>query len=167
MSTQYFFGYQTGKSLYFILSDPSTGNVWNGAAFVAVNLGNWTQYAQAMAETPGMGRYTIQFPTAIATRGRYSFSIRKAVNSPLPKDIEVGGGDLGWTGTNITSLESLDIFPGFDLTRTLQKIAASAAGPVSGAGSGHVVFADPNNTITEFECDTDDHGNRSNLNYHQ
>lgn len=166
MANTYYFGYKTGASLYFVLTNPDTGQIWNGSAFETPNTSNWTTYAVSMPETTGIGRYPITFPAAITTRGPYSFSIRKSTGTASPTDIEIGGGVLGWTGTSFTSLESLPIFTGFDFTRAMQKILSSTTAPCSGAGSGHVVFNDPSDTTAEFECDVDDNGNRSNLNYH-
>lgn len=56
--------YQTGFSLYAVIHNPLTGQVWNAStqAFEIFMSGNWANYAVAMTEQTGTGYYSASFP---------------------------------------------------------------------------------------------------------
>jgi len=56
--------YQTGFSLYAVIHNPLTGQVWNASTqvFEIFTSGNWANYAVAMAEQTGTGYYSASFP---------------------------------------------------------------------------------------------------------
>lgn len=60
--------FQSGATLYVILLNSVTGQVWNAVdeAWEDYNSANWAEYAVALTELTGSGLYTAAFPTGIA-----------------------------------------------------------------------------------------------------
>ena len=76
-------GAQSGLNLYSIIRN-SSGDVWNGSAFVTYNSANWSTYAVTMTEQTSSGYYKATFPAAITT-GKYSFMVHQ----------RLGGSEIG------------------------------------------------------------------------
>lgn len=87
----------SGLNLYAISTD-STGKIWNGAAFEAINSANWTTYAISMTEESTSGIYSASVPAFAA--GLYGISVRQRAGvSPATTDVTIGSGMLNWSGT--------------------------------------------------------------------
>lgn len=64
--------YQIGQTLYVVVRNAVTGQVWNpttgpSGAWENYNSAHWAQYAIALTEQAGSGYYTAAYPAAIAT----------------------------------------------------------------------------------------------------
>jgi hypothetical protein len=78
----------------------STGKVYNGATFEALNAANWATYDIAMVEGSTTGVYVGTFPALSA--GAYHASYRlRAGGAPATTDTVVGSGAIEWTGTAV------------------------------------------------------------------
>jgi len=95
----------TGSTLYAILLN-SVGQVWSGAAFVAVNGANWGDYDIALTESVA-GLYTADMPAVDA--GVYSYVVyEQAGASPANTDEWTGNGYLEWDGTAVLPMSTID-----------------------------------------------------------
>jgi len=91
-------GTQSGLNLYSIIRN-SSGDVWNGSAFVTYNSANWSTYAVTMTEQTSSGYYKATFPAAITT-GKYSFMVHQRLGGSVALgDYIIGGGQIYWNGT--------------------------------------------------------------------
>jgi hypothetical protein len=85
----------TGLTLYAVLLD-GTSQVWNGAAWEAINGANWLAYDIAMAEVAA-GIYLATMPAVVA--GAYSYvAYSQAGVNPATTDRIRGTGYLQWDG---------------------------------------------------------------------
>lgn len=58
--------YTTGATLYAIVRNSLTGQVWNGSAFEAYNGAHWSTYAIALTEQGSSGFYSVARPAGLA-----------------------------------------------------------------------------------------------------
>ena len=95
----------TGKTIYAILLN-TAGQVWNGAAFVAIAALDWDDYDIPMTEDEA-GIYYANMPAASA--GVYSYVVyEKAGANPATTDGKLGVGSMQWDGTAVLPLSSID-----------------------------------------------------------
>lgn len=88
---------QSGKTLYAVVRDAS-GHWWNGSTFEAYSVGDFANYAVALAEQGASGYFTGATPGLAA--GPYVVGVRsKAGASPAPSDASLGGYQAYWDGS--------------------------------------------------------------------
>lgn len=82
--------YNSGLNLYCQIKPHNLTTVWNGSAFVAYDVGDWTDYVITLTEsTPGA--YYGTWPTGFAT-GYYDIFVYHGA-TPASSDLLVGSGD--------------------------------------------------------------------------
>jgi len=95
----------TGKTLYAVLIS-AAGQAWNGAAFEAIQAGNWTDYDIVLTEATA-GLYLANLPALVA--GIYSYVVfEQAGANPAVSDTKLGVGYLNWDGSAILPLSTID-----------------------------------------------------------
>jgi hypothetical protein len=95
----------TGLTLYAVLLN-STGQVWNGAAFEAINGANWLTYNIAMTEAAA-GIYLADMPAVVAGAYPYVVYSQAGVN-PATTDTLKGGGFIQWDGSAELPLSAIE-----------------------------------------------------------
>lgn len=92
-------GGQSGKTLYVFIRN-SSGQIWNGSAFVAYNVANWADYDISLTEQASSSYYVGTFPAGITTVGKYSIVChRQAAGSPAAGDPIFAIGTFIFNGT--------------------------------------------------------------------
>lgn len=95
----------SGLTCYSVLLS-STGQAWNGAAFVAINGADWLDYDLAMTEAAA-GIYLASMPSVVA--GAYSYVVyEQAGANPATTDTLKGGGFIQWNGSAELSLATIE-----------------------------------------------------------
>jgi hypothetical protein len=91
-----------------VLRDPA-GLVWNGAAFGIWSDGAVGSYGMAMTGQGASGHFRTDFPPAITTPGRYSWTIyEQNIAAALQlTDIKAGAGYTDWDGTGESNASDL------------------------------------------------------------
>lgn len=90
--------YVTAKTLYAVVVQASSGQVWNGAAFENLLAANWGTYAVTLTEQSTTGFYFGTMPAVAA--GLYDVAIfLRAGGSPATTDALVGQASIDWSGT--------------------------------------------------------------------
>lgn len=107
LANEIYFSFSTGKTAYILVRD-RTGQIWNGASFVAYATANYSLYTVAATEqgTASHG-YAASFPTAIVA-GTYSVEARQQLGgSAAETDPTVATGNYEWNGTQTFPLADL------------------------------------------------------------
>lgn len=157
----------TGETLYAVVLN-SAGAAYNGSTFETLEADNWATYDIALTESDSLGIWLGTFPAVAA--GLYAIQIyQQAGASPATSDEQVGVGTLDWSGsaesTARTLLRTETLIDGKTVVESLQIIAATTAGKVSGAGTGTEVFKALDGATTRVTVTVDDDGNRSTVTY--
>lgn len=95
--------YPTGNTLYAVIQDPATGQVWNNNTqlFENFNGAHWANYAVALTERSNTGYYTATYPAAIERYTSEALYLQ-AGGSPTLGDAPVTLGNS--QGVNIGSI---------------------------------------------------------------
>jgi hypothetical protein len=113
-----------GLTLYAVLLT-SSGQAWDGSAFVSIDGDDWGLYALGMAEAAA-GIYLATMPAVAA--GVYSYVVyERAGGSPATSDAQRGAGWLAWDG----SAEIAPLVPQ-EIANAL-KLAPAAGTPAAGS----------------------------------
>jgi hypothetical protein len=118
---------ETGLTVYVVLRDIATANVWTGSEFVAQVNANWATYAWPATETPSGGYHYVAAVTN-PPAGRYMAEIySRAGASPAVSDAQIGRTDIiEWSGS--AELSPADAV---DASTTGQTVAENLDAPVS------------------------------------
>lgn len=97
----------TGQTLYAALMNMADGAMWNGASREPFNPARWGNYAVAMSEQSGSGRYLLSIPVGLPA-GDYWVTpyIQNGGAPSLSGDTPLDILRLGWDGTNIVDFGS-------------------------------------------------------------
>ena len=162
--------YETGKTVYVVVLDGS-GRAWNTStsAFETIDTANWANYAVALTEQQTSGVYVGDFPSGIATSGRYrAIAYEQLGGAPASGDLAVAGGVLDWNGALEVHLanagDGFDVEAGINLRQAVAIVLAAVAGKTNGflgakAATG-ATFLAPDGSSTRITADTDEAGNR-------
>jgi hypothetical protein len=144
-----------GLTLYAVLLT-SSGQAWDGSAFVSIDGDDWGLYALGMAEAAA-GIYLATMPAVGA--GVYSWLVyRQDGVAPAVGDRVVGQGEVRWAGT----AEEGMVLEG-DILRddVLRMMAAVLLGESSGSGTNEVAFRGLDGVTVRATATLDGNGNRT------
>jgi hypothetical protein len=135
--------FQSGQTLYTIILNRVTGQVWNptlntgAGGWEAYNSAHWAQYAVAMTELTGSGIYTADFPTGIADDELTTEAFYQTSGSPTLGDTPAAG--LNPTqGQNIVGVAG----NGDVVLTLLQNLKAGLRGAAAGVPTASVIPTD-------------------------
>lgn len=146
---------QTGLTLYVHIRN-SSGQIWNGSAFVSWNISNWATYAVEMTEQTGSGYYSVAFPSAI-TSGKYSYFVyQKLGGAAAAGDIPMGASHIFWDGTNEIDFNSLTSGQKADVSTQVTTVLNTAVpgSPTENSPFERIKAIDdklPTGTISDFD----------------
>lgn len=128
----------TGQTVYGVIQDMASGQVWNGTAMEAYNQAHWANYAVAMPEQTGSGRYILTMPGGLPN-GNYWVTPYLETNPPTPTLGGDNGLDImrsGWQNGNVVDLNSpLNVGAINGVALAAANLAVSAAQFVVGAAA--------------------------------
>lgn len=164
----------TGSTLYAVLDDATSGESYGASAWDA-GAGAWSTYAHALTES-GTGDFKANMPTTGNATPRLINVVifLQAGGSPASTDSVVGTGQVDWSGAvpaklgdktgfalSAAGLDAVPVETGVNARQALSPILASAAGVISGAGTGTVLVKGGNVGTTRVTATTDVVGNRT------
>lgn len=146
-----------------------TGQIWNGSSYVALStladIAAWRALLVAAPElelddATGAATYQTSDIAAAIAADQSCVVVFYSGAEPSPANaIAQQDGGIG------ALLDSPDVIDGKTLRQTLQYIAASAAGLLSGAGTGTELFKGLDKSTSRLEATVDADGNRSAITY--
>ena len=155
---------QTGLTLYALIREFNTGQIYNGATFETYNSANIGDYDIALAEqSPGF--YVGDFPAIDIGVYGVIIHLQRGI-APSTTDYRVGTGYINWNGETVTDINSLLDIPdgvedGYTLREALRLVLAALAGKLSGAATTTVSIRDVNDDKDRIVATVDDVGNRT------
>lgn len=122
--------YLSGRNVYVVIWDPSTGDFWNKdtSAWENYNQANWTHYAVPFAEYVSSGIYHVAYPAGIAA-GTLSTEFVYQQNGVTPVLPALPGGD-----SFLTIMQSQG--------SNVQTIAGDGQAPINMAAAADVIVSD-------------------------
>lgn len=131
----------TGWTVYTQIKDAG-GNVYNGTAYVAYSVGNWSSYATATPETPAAsGTYVCPMPPT-SPAGYYTWTLyRQLGGSPASTDPNVSQPAplIFWNGSEFSTAPVANPSP-LDLITSQYATQVLAAGGVTLTGSQSAIL---------------------------
>lgn len=125
-------GLPTGWTVYTQIRNEAA-EIWNGAAYVAYSVGDWSTYATSTPETPAAsGTYVCQFPLA-SPAGYYTWThYRQAAGTPASSDDMVAFQSVPtyWNGSDFSTAPPANPSP-VDLITSAYAVQVLAAGGIT------------------------------------
>jgi hypothetical protein len=108
----------SGRTVYCLIFQTSTGKIWNGSAFETYTNANYANYPVSLVEQGGSNIYIGNMPGAIPAGTYGVVVVNQLAGSPAQTDQKIGNGNIEWNGTAPAALSDTLTSGGFSLAVT-------------------------------------------------